>query len=41
MMPAINDVKKNNISHNVSHKVHEYSHDDASESYGLALSNGA
>ena len=31
MTPAINEVKK----HKVSHKVHEYSHDDASESYGL------
>jgi hypothetical protein len=35
-MPAINEVKKLNVSH----KVHEYSHDDASESYDLALSNG-
>jgi Cys-tRNA(Pro)/Cys-tRNA(Cys) deacylase len=31
MTPAINEVKK----HKVSHKVHEYSHDDASASYGL------
>ncbi|MFT7388114.1 MAG: Cys-tRNA(Pro)/Cys-tRNA(Cys) deacylase [Candidatus Endobugula sp.] len=31
MTLAINEVKK----HNVSHKVHEYSHDDASASYGL------
>ena len=31
MTPGINTAKKNNISH----KVHEYSHDESSESYGL------
>ena len=31
MTPGINVVKKNKVSH----RVHEYSHDEASESYGL------
>jgi len=31
MTPAIITVKKNKVSH----KIHEYSHDEASESYGL------
>jgi len=31
MTPGINTVKKNNIAH----KIHEYSHDASSESYGL------
>ncbi len=31
MTPAINTAKKNKISHNI----HEYTHDESSESYGL------
>ena len=31
MTPGINQVKKNKVSH----KIHEYSHDESSESYGL------
>ena len=31
MTPAINVAKKNNVSH----RIHEYSHDESSESYGL------
>ncbi len=31
MTPGINAAKKNNVSH----RIHEYSHDESSESYGL------
>ena len=35
MTPGINQVKKNKVSH----KIHEYSHDESSDSYGLEAAN--